>query len=165
MGVNSICSAFLRSLGNCRWGRWHVGGSWKCPGDGGGRQGGQDAALQTAWPGSHRAVCAFLALLTPPYGSRWRLVAPPGRPETASSALGGGESKAERVIIDSPAPGRPKPVPSIPGHGSEPLVGQSQAEAAWGRSVGEGQSAVACAATPALQKSLWFLSWRPPLDE
>ena len=25
----------------------------------------------------------------PPYGIRWRLVAVPGRPETASSALGG----------------------------------------------------------------------------
>lgn len=101
-------------------------------------------ALQTAWPRSRRAVCALLAPLAPPYGSRWRLVAPPGRPETASSALGGGESKAEGVIIDSPAPGRPKPVPSIPGHGSEPLAGESQAEAAWGRSVGEGQSAVVC---------------------
>lgn len=46
---------------------------------------------QPAWRGSHRAACAFLAPLSP-YGSRWRLVAPPGRPETAASALGGGES-------------------------------------------------------------------------
>lgn len=67
-------------------------------------------------PGAHRTVCASLASHAPLHmavaGGWWlclgalRLLPPPGE---------GAESRAEWVIIDSPAAGRPKPVPSIPG--------------------------------------------------
>lgn len=79
------------------------------------------------WPAAHRAFCALLAPCSPLHmavaGGWWlrlgarRLLPLPGE---------GAESRAEWVIIDSPPPGRSKPVPSIPGvargvaRGSEP---------------------------------------------
>lgn len=89
----------------------------------GGAQGVEEGAREAEtlpcrppWPGAHRAVCASLAPRAPLHmavaGGWWlclgalRLLPPPGE---------GAESRAEWVIIDSPAPGWPKPVPSIPG--------------------------------------------------
>lgn len=102
---------------------------------------------------SHREAvrswhCSLLSMWPSP-----RLVAVPGRPETASSALKGAESHAERVIIDSRAPGRPEPVPSIPGHGSEPLTGRGEpSRRGAGEVRGGGRAAVTSAAAQALPK-------------
>lgn len=89
----------------------------------GGAQGVEEGAREAEtlpcrppWPRAHRAVCASLAPRAPLHmavaGGWWlclgalRLLPPPGE---------GAESRAEWVIIDRPAPGWPKPVPSIPG--------------------------------------------------
>ena len=159
---------------------------WEPRGAQGLKEGGREAETLPRIPPappSHRAAvrswrCWFLHMAVA--GGWWlclgdlRLLPPPWK---------GAESNAERVIIGSRAPGRPKPVPSIPGHGSEPLVGESQADAARGRSVGEGWAAVtsagsleeagtvhfsgSCAGAEEevgfpTSGSLWFSSQRPP---
>lgn len=135
----------LKSLRNCRWGGWLVGGDQEVRR--GWRKEGGKMGLCPATPphtprrpGSHQAGCAFLALLTALHmavaGGWWlrlgdlRLLPPPWE---------GGESKAELVIIDSSVPGQPKPVPSIPGmaqgHGLEEPSRGSLGDVSWGGTV------------------------------
>lgn len=175
----------LRKL---KWDGWTVGGSQEVRS--GWRKEGGRLGLCPAnppWPGSHQAGCAFLALFAPLHmavaGGWWlrlgdlRLLPPPWE---------GGESKAESVIIDSPVPGWPKPVPSIPGMAQsrgmdEPSRG-SLGEVSGGRTVscrmccypgsseesGPASFSGSCARRrPGFSPSvcLQFLSWRPPLDE
>lgn len=107
----------LRPLGECRWAGWRVSGSQEVP-RGWRKERGRQRLCPADPPGPGPAgpVCASLAPHTPLHmavaGGWWlclgalRLLPLPGE---------GAESRAEWVIIDSPVPGWPKPVPSIPG--------------------------------------------------
>lgn len=147
-------------------------------------------SVHPPWPGSHQAGCAFLALPAPLHmavaGGWWprlgdlRLLPPPWE---------GGESRAEPVIIVSPAPGRPKPVPSIPGMAQSRGM-EEPSRGRWGEVRGGGTVSCRMCCSPGSSEeagpasfsgsyagrrgrrpgfcpsgSLQFLSWRPHLDE
>lgn len=100
-------------------------GGRKCPGD----RGRSREALPRGPPlarGPPGLLCVAGTVLPSPYGSRWRLVAAPGSPETASSAWGGGREQSRVGNYRQPSTRPVQTSSSIPGvargvaRGSEP---------------------------------------------
>lgn len=143
----------LRPSGDCRLGGWLVSGSREVPR--GWRKEGGRLRLCPADPLA-RVPPGYLCMPGtapfPPYGSHWRMVAVPGRPETASSALRRGESKAEWGNYRQPCTSLAQTSSLYSQCGSELCDGKDGAEAVWGDRWGEGQSALTGTATWALQK-------------